>query len=157
MTYGEFQVIKEEMLQKRSAFLNAKRLYEEAVKMSKIGEQEWYLNKYNQLSSSPYSGGESFCVRIKIVPQKMFVWEQGNKRVEKTLHEYQLFIRKLKDNMKQKNREYSRSYETYIRAKSSFEQNYSKLILIRSKKIAIDDLKKKIEVLEKEISEIENS
>lgn len=157
MTYGEFQVIKEEMLQKRSAFLNAKRLYEEAVKMSKIGEQEWYLNKYNQLSSSPYSGGESFYVRIKIVPQKMFVWEQGNKRVEKTLHEYQLFIRKLKDNMKQKNREYSLAYVRYDCAKRNNDDFKQKKSLIEEKQSYIEELKRQIKILETDILKLQSN
>lgn len=155
MTYGEFREIEKEMLQKRSAFLNAKRLYEEAVKMSKIGEQEWYLSKYNQLLSSPCS--ESFCVRIKIVPQKMFVWEQGNKRVEKTLHEYQLFIRKLKDNMKQKNREYSLAYVRYDCAKRNNDDFKQKKSLIEEKQSYIEELKRQIKILETDILKLQSN
>lgn len=155
MTYGEFREIEKEMLQKRSAFLNAKRLYEEAVKMLKIGEQEWYLSKYNQLLSSPCS--ESFCVRIKIVPQKTFVWEQGNKRVEKTLHEYQLFIRKLKDNMKQKNREYSLAYVGYDCAKRNNDDFKQKKSLIEEKQSYIEELKRQIKILETDILKLQSN
>lgn len=157
MTYGEFRGIEKEMLQKRSEFLNAKRLYEEAVKMLKIGEKEWYLNKYNQLLSDPYSGCESFCVRIKIVPQKMFVWEQGNKRVEKTLHEYQLFIRKLKDNMKQKNREYSLDYVRYDCAKHNVDDFKQKKSLIEEKQSYIEELKRQIKILETDILKLQSN